>query len=210
MKWDALSKDDQQRAKEIRDDLQAAGIATTLSQVATNFAECERWAAGHLDLLGLVLTASWDASGMHPIYLRANDLNWRVALPLTQFEAAWETARNVGTDTPGDHGDHITLSIRTKSGDLLARNYPVIKVRLRRGKTVRQILLGARTEEQRGLTTVLIPVGGPLIRHLAPCAWCATNSGTILRKDTAGNRGFVCEDDEKHAAFTRRPFPASW
>lgn len=209
--YDSLSRDDQQRSEEILGDLRAAGIRTSVSQVASNFSPCERWATGSLDLVSLALKTGMDTTGMHPVYLQAkSDLSWRVALPVRKFDEAWEVARAADTDTPGDHGHYITLSARVKSGDLRVRNFPVVTVRQRNGKTVRQILLSSRTEEDHGLTTALIPVGGQLVRDFAPCAECNVNTGTILRRDSAGNQGFVCEDDEEKGTFTRRPFPTSW
>ncbi len=92
MKWNTLTKAQQAGARRLHTTLGEAGIATSVTQVATNLADVQAWHAGTIDLGTLCARTGWTQPDQQPATTTAADRTTEAAHAAVHANAALRAA----------------------------------------------------------------------------------------------------------------------
>ncbi|MFD9685116.1 hypothetical protein ACFWXO_05070 [Kitasatospora sp. NPDC059088] len=185
--------------RELRESLAAAGIMTSISQIAAAERDVRGWAAGRLSAVELCQHWGWETTALRPHYRRVGEQLFVMMLADEHTELV-RTAR-ARTDA-GDPGP-VSMWMRHRGQDepvLVA--LPVVTVHRNNRHPVQQLLTPKRrtAADLPHLVGAEVPVNLP---HRAdrgiPCTLCGVYDAHYLRRDQRAVPGFVCEDHKDHA-----------
>ncbi|GAA2110946.1 hypothetical protein [Streptomyces synnematoformans] len=191
--YSRLTRDEQADLKDAVEQLRAAGILTSVSQVAKAEDDVRAWAAGRLTGARLSSRYGWDADHLKPEYWRDEKRGLTVLLREEQWRAASGAAAE---RTRSGEPTRLGFLHKQPDGTTDVKHLPVVTVHRRTRTPVEQALSGRAwaVQDMPGMVAAEIPVN---YRHHPeygfPCAWCGVGAAQRLRLDQRDRPGLMCD-----------------